>query len=175
MTRTLLKAIGITAVAAGLLAAQGPRMGRGMGTQQAEPGAMAANRVARLAIFLDLTENQKTAALNIFQANCDNSEQRQADSAALREKWQAAIQNGDEAAIETLSKEWAAMMAQRRADSARAHANFLRLLTPEQLEKYQAMNGAGMGMKGNRGGRQGGGGRSMGCMRTGTQTQQPAA
>jgi Spy/CpxP family protein refolding chaperone len=116
------------------------------------------NRIARLGVFLDLTENQKTAALKIFQANCANFEQRQNQSAELREKWQTAIKNGDGAQIDSLSQEWANLMAVRRATNAKAQAEFRRLLTPEQLVKLDAMNGAGFGMQGNRGGRRGMGG-----------------
>src|SRR5512138_3249328 len=82
-----------TTVSAGLLLAQGPGMGRGMwgnqpnglgamaggmwGDGSGTPGATAENRVARLALFLNLSESQKAAALKMFEAVHANSEQRQ--------------------------------------------------------------------------------------------------
>ena len=163
MQNGMLRLLGMTAVSVGLLIAQGPRMGRGLGNQQAGPGANAENRVARLAVFLDLTETQKAAALKIFQAACGEAEQRQSQSAELRERWQAAIKNGDGTQIDSLSREWADMMAASRAIAAKAQTEFRRLLTPEQLAKLDALNGAGMGMMGNRGGGRGRGGMNCGA------------
>jgi Spy/CpxP family protein refolding chaperone len=104
-----------------------------------------------LSLFLDLNESQKAAALKIFEALHGNPEQRQQESLELRDKWQAAIANGDAGQIDSLAQEWAKLMASRRAAAAKAQIEFRALLTAEQLKKLDALSGAGWGLMGQRG------------------------
>ncbi len=144
MYRTLLTLFAITALSTGLAMGQG--FGRRATNPPADPQQNAARRIAHLTAVLDLTADQQAAATKIFTAACENSQALQGRIAELREQWQEAIKTHNVAQIESLSRQWADLMAQRRALHAKAQAQFYQILTAEQQAKLDDLCQAGFGM-----------------------------
>jgi Spy/CpxP family protein refolding chaperone len=121
----------------------GDDMGRGGG---------AANRVAFLAGYLSLTDNQRTQATTIFTAADTALATLRGQETTARDALTAAVKaNRGDAELDRLAAALGVIRGQQAGTSAKAEARFYALLTAEQKTRYDAL--------GNRGGGGGPGGR----------------
>jgi Spy/CpxP family protein refolding chaperone len=133
MTRRILTVALAALAALPLMAQGGPGGGRG-------------NRVDFMAGYLNLTEDQKTAAKAIFAAADSAAETVSGQLTSAHDALRAAIKAGKtDAELDTLSAGIGTLQGQLTAIHAKAQAKFYALLTAEQKAKYDEMGG-GRGM-----------------------------
>jgi Spy/CpxP family protein refolding chaperone len=147
-------AIALLVVPTALAAQPGPRQGMGPGGPE---GADPAGRIERLVTFLDLSDAQK---VQIEEITVAQGESRQALSETMRSRSRALqemleSEQPDATAIGNNMIEVHALRKQMAANQE-AHLDALRgLLTPEQVEKFDALMAAREFSRDREGGRQG--------------------
>ena len=145
MKFTLLKVVGISAVAAGLALSQAPQGQTSQGSDQARSHH---HMLGRFAANLNLTDAQKQQAQQIFSQARQAAEPVRAQLKQNREALSAAIKSNSTAEIDRLSNANGPLLAQVSAIHAKAFAQFYSILTQEQKDKvgtrFQGMmNGMG--------------------------------
>ncbi len=121
-------------LSSGLAMAQGPGPGpRG--------GGMGGPRMLNfLSTYLDLTSTQQTQAQTIFTTEQTNSKTVHQQLATQRQAVEAAIQAGQTAAqLTQLTAAEGPLLAQLEANHAIAQSQFYALLTPDQQQKFVAL------------------------------------
>ena len=90
---------------------------------------------------LGLTDQQKTQAKALFQANRAQNQPLFATLIAAKQQLRALVQSGsaDESAIRAQSAKVAAAQADLAVKRAQASKQFLALLTPDQVTKLRAL------------------------------------
>lgn len=147
-------------LAAGLLAAQTPTPAPAQG-----PGWKGARRgPGRLAQALNLTDDQKAQAKQIFQAAAEASKPLHTQMQQARQALNDAVKNGAvDAQVDRLAQDVGRVSGDLAAARAKAFGKFYQILTPEQKQKLDQMGDrmknrefrpAGFGPRG-RGGRGG--------------------
>ncbi len=124
-------------LAAGMIFAQtqpAPAPAPGNGQWQ-HKGGMRANRLARMAQYLNLTDAQKAQAKTLFQQARQSAQPVQAQLKQQRQAMRDAIKNNDTAAIDRISNAEAPLLAQLIDIRTKAMASFYQTLTPEQRQK----------------------------------------
>lgn len=117
---------------------------------QGGPGGGRGNRVDFMAGYLNLTDDQKTAAKTIFDAAEASAETVSGQLTSAHDALRAAIKSGrTDAELDTLSAGIGTLQGQLTAIQAKAQSKFYVLLTAEQKAKYDEMGGGrGMGPRG---------------------------
>jgi Spy/CpxP family protein refolding chaperone len=97
-------------------------------------------RFNRISTTLNLTDQQKEQARNIFKTERESTQPARQELREERRDVRAAIQSGKpESQIEALAKNEGPALAKLAAVRADASAKFYALLTPEQQKKLAAM------------------------------------
>ncbi len=154
------KVLGVAAISAALLIAQGPGFGsrRGGHLQNGtSPGGMD-NRLERLAVVLSLDEAQKVKAEAIFNAARESAAALQPSIVETRENLREAVQ-ANAGNIDELAASLGALMGQMHAIHAKATAQFRAILNAGQQEQFDGLHGRSFGRRGH-----GRGGMGMDCM-----------
>lgn len=139
----LIHALGTGVIAAGLMAAQTPQ------PQPQQPNAGQQGRAARIgkrgnmmgrmARVLNLTDDQKAQAKQIFKAAAESGKPYRTEMQQARKALQAAAKSNAPAAdIDRLSQDVGRAAAQLAANRTKAFAQFYTILTPEQRQKLDA-------------------------------------
>jgi len=150
MKFTLLKVVGVTALAAGLALSQVPQGNRPAGRPHGMFGRFASN--------LNLTDAQKQQAQSIFSQARQAAEPVRTQLRQNREALAAAVKANSTTEIDRLSNANGPLLAQSSAIHAKAFAQFYSILTQEQKDKLGdhfrgMMDGAGF-MRGRPGQKQ---------------------
>lgn len=133
--------MGAGLVVAGLLAAQAPqpnadRPARGQRWAAQGKGMQPGMPLARMARFLELTDNQKTQAQAIFKSAADNARPAMTQMREARQALNAAAKNNaPKAELDRLAQNIGNLQAQLAANRAESFAQFYQILTPEQRQK----------------------------------------
>jgi Spy/CpxP family protein refolding chaperone len=129
-----------TALAAALTFAQGFGAGQGRGPAG---GGAALNpvemRVNMLARFLNLTDEQKAKATEIYTASHEAQAETRTLMQTARESMAAAVKTNNTAAIDQAARDIGEATARAAAIEGKADAAFYALLTAEQKEKFNSM------------------------------------
>jgi len=127
---------------AGLVAAQqqqgrGRRSGQGNATPGGapDPQQMIQQRIDRLTSELSLTDAQKTQAATIFGNAAKAAQPLNQQVRETRQSLQEAIKANNTAQIDQLSTTFGTQMGQVTAINSKAEAQFISILTPEQVAK----------------------------------------
>ncbi|MDX2152783.1 MAG: Spy/CpxP family protein refolding chaperone [Bryobacteraceae bacterium] len=138
MKQTLTAITGLL-LTAGLIFAQGPRLGGRPG------GGNVEERVDRLAQRLTLTDAQKTQATTIFTAAETAADELEPKLAAARTAINDAVKaNAAASQIDSLSAAYGTLVGQMTAIHSKAQASFYALLTTEQKAIFDGLrNGRG--------------------------------
>jgi Spy/CpxP family protein refolding chaperone len=137
-------------VATGLMFAQAPPPAPAARTRAAVR-PRATGQVARLARYLELTENQRAQVRSIFQAAQADAKPLADQAKQARQALASAIaSNAPDAQLDQLAAPLGPIAAQRAAIRAKTLAKVYALLTPDQKTKFDALkdrilNGQGPG------------------------------
>lgn len=134
-TRTLIAALALALLSLPALFAQ-----RGAG---ARPEGKA-GRHGRMAEYLQLTEQQQASARQLYQQLREQTQPLREEQKALREQLRTALAaaNPDPTAVGRLVIDIHAKREQMKAAREQMHKSFAALLTPEQRQKYEALQDA---------------------------------
>src|SRR5260370_22462980 len=94
---------------------------------------------AMMAAALNLTDAQKSQMQSIFQEARQSSQPVRQQLKQTRQSLQAAVQAGDSNQIQQLSATEGTEMGQLAAIHASARAKMFKMLTPEQQQKFSAL------------------------------------
>ena len=149
MKNSLIKLAGLAALAGGLIFAQttAPAPGGGAGTH----GARRARIAQRISNYLQLTPDQQAQAKQIFASARQEATPLRQQMKQNRQALRSAIQSGNDAQIDQITKAQAPVMAQLAAIRAHAFEKVYATLTPDQKAKADNMRQMFHGGRGQRG------------------------
>jgi Spy/CpxP family protein refolding chaperone len=109
-------------------------------------------RIDRLTGLLGLSDAQKSQAATIFGDAAQATQPLQQQMREARTSLQEAVRAGNTAQIDQLATTIGNLTGKVTAIDSKAEAQFVKILTPEQLAKYppQGMGGPGGGFGGQR-------------------------
>ena len=139
------RAFALLALSAVTIFAQGPGRNRQDLPQDTDPQTRIQMRVARLAVLLGLSDEQKTKATAIFTEAYAAGENTRTAAETARTSLNAAVKANDAAAIDRLSAQLGSLHGQSLAIHSKAEAAFYALLTADQKAKFDALPQRGEG------------------------------
>jgi Spy/CpxP family protein refolding chaperone len=110
-----------------------------------DPATMIQHRLDRLTTVLSLTPDQQSQIKTIFTNAATTATTLMPQMQTVRQNLQTAVTNGDSAGITQAANTIGTLTAQLTAAKGQADAAFLKVLTPDQRDKFNQMKGSRRG------------------------------